>query len=125
MSHAESLADKLQQCSQFSDDTKRLACYDGISGNLRQYAEQQFGHEQQVALEETPESITATIRATQAGAYDKYTFTLDNGQVWRQIDNTRNIWKGGEEVILERGAFGSFFMRKITGGRSLRVKRIQ
>lgn len=123
---AESIKEQLQQCSQFSDDGKRLSCYDQVTGNLRQHAEKQFGQEQKKVIEEAPESITATIASVEKGAYDKYTFTLDNGQVWRQVDGGgRVIWRGGEQIKLDRGAFGSFFMRKVTGGRSLRVKRIQ
>ncbi|WP_105104360.1 hypothetical protein [Microbulbifer pacificus] len=123
---AESLQTQLQQCGQFSDDGKRLACYDQITGNLRQHAEQQFGQEQRQVVEDAPESITATIASAEQGAFGKYTFTLDNGQVWQQVESSsRAIWRGGEQVAVERGVFGSFFMRKVTGGRSLRVKRIQ
>lgn len=123
---AESLRDQLQQCSQFSDDSRRLACYDQVTGNLRQHAEQQFGQEQKQVIEEAPESITATIARAEEGAFGKYTFTLDNGQVWQQVDSSsRAIWRGGEQVAVERGVFGSFFMRKVTGGRSLRVRRLQ
>lgn len=123
---AESLREQLQQCSQFSDDSKRLVCYDQITGNLRQHAEQQFGQEQKQVIEEAPDSITATIARAEEGAFGKYIFTLDNGQVWQQVDSSsRSIWRGGEQVSLERGTLGSFFMRKVTGGRSLRVKRVK
>ncbi|WP_160153275.1 hypothetical protein [Microbulbifer sp. ALW1] len=123
---AESLKEQLQQCSQFSDNDKRLACYDKISGSLRQHAEQQFGQEQQQVIEEAPEAITAKIVSAEEGVHGKFTFTLDNGQVWRQVgSSTRNFWKGGEQVTIQRGALGSYLMRKETGGRSLRVKRIQ
>jgi len=120
---AETLNEQLRECAQFSDDNKRLACYDRIAGNLQQHAEQQFGQEQQKVIEEAPESITATITEATEGAYGKYIFTLDNGQVWRQVGSSRAIWRGGEQVVVERGALGSFMMRKTTGGRSLRVKR--
>ncbi|MBB5210060.1 hypothetical protein [Microbulbifer hydrolyticus] len=123
---AETLQKRLQQCSQFSDDEKRLACYDKLSGGLQQHAEQQFGQEQKQVIEEAPDSITATIIDAKEGAYGKFTFTLDNGQIWRQVDSSsRAIWRGGEQVTVERGALGSFLMRKTTGGRTLRVKRVK
>lgn len=123
---ADTLSEQLQQCSQFSNDKKRLACYDQIAGNLQQHAEKQFGQEQKQAIEEAPDSITATITEATEGAYGKYIFTLDNGQIWRQVDSSsRAIWRGGEQVEIERGALGSFLMRKTSGGRSLRVKRVK
>lgn len=122
----ESLREQLQQCSQFSDNDKRLDCFDQVTGNLHQHAEQQFGQEQKQVIDEAPESITATIASATEGAFGKYTFTLDNGQVWQQVESSsRAIWRGGEQVALERGVFGSFLMRKVTGGRALRVKRIE
>ena len=125
-SSAETLNEQLKQCSQFSDDKKRLACYDELAGNLQQHAEKQFGQEKKLVIEEAPDSITATITKATKGAYGKYTFTLDNGQVWRQVESSRTaIWRGGEEVVVERGALGSFLMRKASGGRSLRVKRLK
>ena len=122
---AETLEDALRHCTEFSDDRKRLACFDKAAGKLHQIAEQRFGHEERDAVQEAPESISATITDAVESAHGKYTFTLDNGQVWRQTDSGRAIWRGGEQVTLERGALGSFFMRKTTGGRSLRVKRIK
>ncbi|HEY8569030.1 hypothetical protein [Microbulbifer sp.] len=123
---AESLREQWLQCSQFSDDSKRLACFDQITGNLHVRAEQKFGREQEQAIKEAPESITATITSAKEGAFGKYIFTLDNGQVWQQVESSeRAIWRGGERVAVERGAFGSFIMHKVTGVRSLRVKRIQ
>ncbi|WP_051686846.1 hypothetical protein [Microbulbifer sp. HZ11] len=122
---AETLEDALRRCTEFSDDKKRLACFDKASGNLKQRAELRFGHEGKDVAEEAPESISATITSAVEGAHGKYTFTLDNGQVWRQTGSGRAIWREGEQITLERGALGSFFMRKATGGRSLRVKRIK
>ncbi|WP_299592130.1 hypothetical protein [uncultured Microbulbifer sp.] len=123
---AETVNEELQQCSQFSDDKKRLACFDKLAGSLQQHAEKQFGQEQKQVIEEAPDSITATVTSATKGAFGKYTFTLDNGQVWRQVESSsRNIWRGGEQITVERGALGSFIMRKATGGRSLRVKRVK
>jgi len=122
---AETLSQQLQTCAQFSDDQKRLDCFDTLTGNLQQHAEAQFGQEEKAAIDEAPEAITAAITDSVKGAYGKYTFRLDNGQIWRQLDNTRIIWKEGEQVNVERGALGSFLMRNVRGGRTVRVKRIE
>ncbi|WP_226664812.1 hypothetical protein [Microbulbifer aggregans] len=122
---AETLKSKLQTCTQYSDDTKRLSCYDELADNLKQHAISQFGQEQKTVIEGAPESIVATISSVQKGAYGKYTFVLNNGQIWRQTGSTKVIWKGGEQIELDRGVLGAFYMRKVSGGRSVKVKRIQ
>ncbi|MBY6210997.1 hypothetical protein KUV95_05500 [Microbulbifer agarilyticus] len=122
---AVTIEEEIRRCKDLSDDNMRLICYDKLAKNLPTHVKQRFGQEEKKAIEEAPESITAVISSAQKGAYSKYTFTLDNGQVWRQIDSGRAIWRGGEHVTLERGAMGSFFMRKTGGGRSLRVKRVK
>lgn len=122
---AQTLKSELETCTEYSDDTKRLACYDKVANNLKQHSINQFGQEQKNVIKGAPESILATINVAQKGAYGKYTFQLDNGQIWRQVDSTRVIWKGGEQIELDRGVLGAFYMRKVSGGRSVKVKRIQ
>ncbi|MFV8781718.1 hypothetical protein ACNKU7_04785 [Microbulbifer sp. SA54] len=122
---AQTLESELQTCVQYSDDSKRLACYDDVAGNLKQYSINRFGQEQKAVIEDAPESIRATISEAQKGAYGKYTFALDNGQIWRQVDSNRVIWKGGEQIELDRGMLGAFYMRKTSGGRSVKVKRVE
>ncbi|MFC6632064.1 hypothetical protein [Microbulbifer taiwanensis] len=121
----DSLTKQLRGCSTIKDNSERLACYDALSKTLDKRAEQIFGQEQQRIAEEAPESIDATIAEVQKIAYGKLLITLDNGQVWRQNDSGRVHWKGGDTVTLERGLFGSFFMKAEDGGRKIRVKRVQ
>jgi hypothetical protein len=49
--------------------------------------------------------------------------TLDNGQIWRQIDLARVSWGEGEVVEITRGMLSSFFMRSTESGRRIRVTR--
>lgn len=121
---ADSLSKQLQGCATIEADTERLACYDALSKTLDRRAEQNFGQEQQRIAEEAPDSIEATIAEIREAAYGKLMITLDNGQVWRQNDSARVTWKSGDPVILERGLFGSFFMKRPDGGRKMRVKRV-
>ena len=122
---AQTLQEEIETCAQYSNDAKRLQCFDKLAGGLKQHAEKQFGQEMQAATEDAPESITATISEVREGAYGKHTFVLDNGQVWRQTGSSRVVWKGGEQVELERGVLGAFYMRKTSGGRSVKVKRVK
>ncbi|WP_193164707.1 hypothetical protein [Microbulbifer hainanensis] len=122
---ADSLTDQLRDCAAIKQDSERLACYDDLSGSLDKRAKQNFGREQTQISEEAPDSISVKIATIQSGAYGKLIITLDNGQVWRQNDSVRVHWDSGEQVLVERGAFGSFFMKLESGGRKIRVKRIK
>jgi hypothetical protein len=67
------------------------------------------------------EAIVADIRES---ATKKLTVTLDNGQIWRQLDSQSLHLKSGEAVIIRKASLGSFFMEKKSGSRSIRVKRV-
>lgn len=123
--NADSLTKQLRACATIKSDGERLACYDTLGNSLDQRAEQNFGHEQQRIAEEAPDSINAAITSVQAGAYGKLVLALDNGQVWRQSDSARVNWSQGDKVLVERGLFGSFFMKDADGGRKIRVRRVQ
>ncbi|MCZ6503043.1 MAG: hypothetical protein O6945_11070, partial [Gammaproteobacteria bacterium] len=56
--------------------------------------------------------------------YKKLTVTLDNGQIWRQLDNNPLPLKSGETVVVRAALLGSFLMEKQSGGVSIRVKRL-
>lgn len=120
---ADSFTKQMRGCASIESDQERLACYDALSQSLDERAEQIFGHEQKRIVEEAPEKITARITEVQEGAYDKAIITLDNGQIWRQNDSGRVSWKSGDKIVVERGLFGSFFMKPAEGGRKIRVKR--
>ncbi|WP_346836748.1 hypothetical protein [Microbulbifer sp. SAOS-129_SWC] len=122
---ADTLSDQLRDCAGISPDSKRLACYDALSGSLDQRAERDFGREQQRISEEAPDTLNAAITNIQSGAYNKLIITLSNGQVWRQIDSHRVHWDSGDQVQVERAMFGSFRMKPADGGRTIRVKRIK
>lgn len=61
----------------------------------------------------------------------KYVITLDNGQVWRQIqgDTGRLSLSGidgnGVPIIINKGALGSHRMRTVSSKRTIRVERVQ
>lgn len=122
---ADSVTNQLKGCSTIKADAERLKCYDALSNSLEQRAEENFGQEQRQVVEEAPDSIEATITQIDQAAYGKLLITLDNGQVWRQNDSGRVNWKSGDKVIVERALFGSFKMKSASGGRTLRVKRVQ
>jgi len=67
-----------------------------------------------------PGKITALRQASNGGLV----FTLDNNQVWVQADpDSRFIFKVGDDVHIEHGAMGSFWLAA-NKGRKTKVKRI-
>ena len=78
--------------------------------------------ETSLAIEQVSE-IEAIVADVRESATRKLTVTLDNGQIWRQLDSQSLHLKSGETVIIRKASLGSFFMEKKSGSRSIRVKR--
>ena len=78
--------------------------------------------EMSLAIEQI-DSIVAKVSDVQTLATKKVVITLDNGQVWRQLDNQRLSLKAGEAVVIRKASLGSFLLEKDSGSRNIRVKR--
>lgn len=146
--------DALTACRKIEDIARRAACYDSfvdarfppVSSNREKAlapaentesgtvpdAQSLFGTndaeakrivEMSLAIEPV-DNIEAKITDVQELATRKLLISLQNGQVWRQLDNQRLPLKTGETVIIRKASLGSFLMEKSTGSRSVRVKRI-
>ena len=69
------------------------------------------------------DSLSATVTKLQKYSYDRVLITLDNGQVWKQVDASNLRLRVGDAVDIERASLGSFMMRKKGSKRSMRVSR--
>jgi hypothetical protein len=69
------------------------------------------------------DSLSATVTKLQQYSYNKVLITLDNGQLWRQIDTSNLRLRAGDAVVIERAALGSFMLKKQGSKRSMRVSR--
>jgi hypothetical protein len=79
----------------------------------------------EITLEiEQIDQIAAMVTDVRKSASKTLTVTLDNGQVWRQLDSKRLLIKSGEAVVVRKASLGSYLMEKPSGGRSIRVKRL-
>ena len=63
-------------------------------------------------------------------AYDargRFTVTLDNGQVWRQLEGDTGVLQGARisTVKISRGALGSYDLNVVGRNASYRVLRLQ
>lgn len=75
--------------------------------------------------EVSPDKASFTVNAIATGADGKYRFTMDNEQVWRQVDTVklRNLGDGPWTAEIRKASLGSFLL---TVGKSaaVRVERI-
>jgi hypothetical protein len=137
---AERLA-PLVGCRTIADDAARLQCFDRESAKLAPAAakpelspEQKFGLDPRVLAAKEAEqgqprsdvdAVGAKLSGLRAGADGRYVFTLDNGQVWRQLQPGSDLLlKTGDAVRITRGALGSFVL-VASGQRSCKVTRVR
>lgn len=75
------------------------------------------------------EELRANVAAVAYNPLGRFTVTLDNGQIWKQLDGdtgtARFKNKGGDVVTISRGVLGSYNL--VVEGRSalFKVKRVQ
>jgi hypothetical protein len=131
-------------CYAVKDNAERLACYDGVVAALmaereaslekREAVTKAFGGEDfadRDALEdiERMSRISAPVASHKVNANGMISFTLENGQVWRQIDGDRRIraLKAGVPYTVEirRLMFGRYEMRIEPAGSTIRVERMK
>jgi len=85
---------------------------------------QQFGLSEAQKNPEPLESVNVIVVAVDENAYGKLLFTTESGQVWRQTDQGRPRYRQIPfEAVIRNGAAGSFFIKPLSGGVAVRVKR--
>ncbi len=147
-SAAGSLAD-LMACRGIADTGARLACFDRESAALAAPASdaaakdrengiksgsQDFGLspqaivDERVAAGQRPPELTqldARVEQVTAPADGRFLFTLDNGQVWRQLSPDGDLMvQAGQSVRISRGLLGSYYLRA-PSGRGCKVSRLR
>jgi hypothetical protein len=129
----EPLEDGVRRCAQQQDGPQRLACFDALVSALPQIKADQFGMTAAVERQRHPDSPVATERQVLAGKISDlretgrgaWLFTLDNGQVWLQVEPQPSIrFAVGEAVRIEHGALSSLWL-VAEHNRKTRVKRVK
>jgi hypothetical protein len=146
-SGAEDISAAIGACRAEADDARRLACYDRAAGRVKASGHaastasaapaapaDDFGRERQLAYEEDQKRAEATrsvgeLESSVAGIETRMdgllTFTLDNGQVWRQVrPDSRFSIKPGDMIRIQPGSLGSFILSGPTK-KSTRVTRVK
>ena len=140
--HADEGARTAIDCYGVKDNAERLACYDGVVSALmaereatldkREAVTKSFGGEDfadRDALDdiERMSRIASPVVSHRANANGMLSFTLENGQVWRQVDGDRRIraLKAGVPYTVEirRQMFGRYQMTIEPAGATIRVER--
>jgi len=128
----EALADGLRRCSHETDEQKRLTCFDALASALPQIKNDQFGMTVDIAHKRDPavgfdhsEVLTGKIDGLQEVLSGQWIFTLDNGQLWIQVEPKAGMrFSVGEAIQIEQGAMGSLWLAA-DHHRKTRVKRVQ
>lgn len=133
----------LEACSLIENDFKRLMCYDkvisketitsSLNNEISSLPQSKstkpkdtFGLENRKKEEAVKiDKIRAKVTKIQTNQVGYRTITLDNGQVWRQTDTDSFSAKKGDEIIITRGVFNSFKMKKANNNRTVQVKRVR
>jgi hypothetical protein len=131
----------LLACRALAEASSRLACFDRESAALAPVAakpelspEQKFGLDPRALAAKEAEqgqphsdvdAVESKLAALRAGPDGRFVFTLDNGQVWRQLQPGSDLLvKAGDAIKITRGALGSFLLMA-PGQRSCKVTRVR
>lgn len=71
-----------------------------------------------------PSTMTAAIQGISVDGNGHQVFTLENGQIWRQVEvDSHFSVKPGDSITISKGALGSYFM-SLGKHRNTRVSRV-
>ena len=141
----------LARCAAITADTVRLACFDalarepGSQSNAERASPEPAVAESTEATLETagndnafgaeliggsraqgPDRIENRLVGEFTGWRGNTTFTLENGQVWRQAEDGRLSFRSDSPLVtIRRGAFGTYRLTVEGVNRAVRVRRIE
>lgn len=120
------LMGRVVACAGLEDEAKRHACFDVLTPELRGNGVKSFGEQKKaVATPAEPDRISLGVSVIDRGA-DGVSFTMANGQVWKQSD-TRQLGgfrKGPWTAEIRKGMVGGYSL-SLNGSASIKVKRVK
>lgn len=140
----EGLPAQVYACAGMEEASQRHACFDALVPELKraQGATAVTGAAPKSALtapvlsasevqaakaekEASPDRATFTVTAITRASDGKYRLTMDNGQIWRQVDTTRlrNLGEGPWTAEIRKAALGSFLLT-VGDSAAVRVERV-
>lgn len=97
-----------------------------FSGKSKDTSEEGFGQLQSQNDADGAEEVTSmtqTVTKILADPYDKFIITLENGQVWRQVESGRIRIREGDSVTIDQTLMGGHMLQVDDKGRAIRVRR--
>lgn len=138
--------DALQRCAAVVEDTVRLECFDRafaeaapapfepaagkdalpetMAATPEEFAEKKSRKEKKREDDRKGE-LAGTIAAVQTNAVGIDFIRLENGQVWRETEDSRVNLAAGQDVVIKKGIFGSFSLRVDGDERIVKVRRVE
>ena len=84
-----------------------------------------FGMEHTEKSNTEADTMTAVISSLSTTVFDKYVLTLDNGTVWQQTDSQIIRLKPDQQITIERGLLGAFYLAPAGLNKRMKVKRVE
>lgn len=137
-------------CAGIENASQRHACFDGLVPELRMAGSQAAATKPPSAEPDRSPLTAPVLSAAEAAAVrvaprenevdrialgvtaigaegdGKYRFTMENGQIWRQLDTVRlrNLGKGPWRAEIRKAALGSYLLTLDGQRASVRVERL-
>ena len=136
-------AEGTRRCFDIYDDPQRLACYDSLFGKPVRPGAAQLPAPAVVTADPTPpaaaprgpapppakapapapaQPVTGRITAVSRLANDRFAITLDNGQVWTQLERDLSAEVSAGDTVQIRPAMLGSWMLETRGGVKTRVR---
>lgn len=146
---AETVSEAILKCKAEQNSLQRLLCFDKVAENISGLKDQSFSEAQASApvaaavtpnnntaqrqqqdfgktpIDETPDALSSRVTKVKKDRLKRQTLTLQNGQVWREIGSSGHVVTNGQQVTIEKGLFGSYYLSVDGSNRELQVKRIK
>lgn len=121
-------AQDLKSCTALADNTARLACYDALATQSAPATDPAASFGKPAQKTDGAEHLEAHLVGSFKGWKLNDHFTLDNGQVWKCVDEEGGYYSNvpdNPEVVLGRGFFGGYWLEIKAIGRKIGVQRIK
>jgi hypothetical protein len=122
-------------CGAKENNVPRLQCYDKIARLLNSgiRIETLYDYKNARPVEQSAKQVALqskgpkrlTISLVEKLAYSRHQLTMNDGQVWREIEgSSARRYSNGEEVTITEGMLGTYNMVSERNGRRVKVKPV-
>ena len=133
------------QCTALASNADRLACYDAIGDRIPAASAavaarkaqidaaarkvETFGAEstskRDMIAEDRLSELKVVISRAELDELGRYYLSLENGQVWKQLDGTLATVRSGDTAVLERSATGGYRLKIEGRSTTVRAARVR